>query len=102
MRHARAFAWLLVVVARAADNWPSNITGWVLNGVTGEPLKTSELALRNQISSIPAYSATTDETGSFSFRTANGGKYELTVHRDGFVQTKIFLVIVAGENHAGI
>src|SRR5437016_4833052 len=105
MMRARAFAWLLVVVARAADNQPSapsNITGRVLNGVTGEPLKKSELALRNQTASGTGYHATTDETGSFSFRTANGGKYELMVQRDGFVQTKISLAIVSGQNQAGI
>jgi hypothetical protein len=72
MKHAWAFAWLLVMAAQAADNppsAPSNIAGRVLNGVTGEPLKKAELALRSQSNpSRAADSATTDETGTFSLR----------------------------------
>jgi hypothetical protein len=106
MKHVPALAWLLVAAAHAADNQaPSapNVTGRVLNGATGEPLKKSELALRKQDdSSGQAYHATTDEAGSFSFRVAEGGSYELVVRRDGFVQTSKVLAIAPGRSEAGI
>lgn len=105
MMHVQAFAWLLVAAAHAADQPGelSTVTGRVLNGVTGEPVKKAELALRNQTNpSAPADSATTGETGAFSFRVTEGGRYQLVVQRNGFVQASKVLAITSGQNEAGL
>src|SRR6266513_915666 len=106
MTHVRAIAWLLVAAAQAADNQPaapSSVSGRVLNGVTGEPIQKAELALRNQTNpSGTAFSATSDETGGFSFRVTEGGRYELVVHRDRFLRSSKAVVITPGQSGAGL
>lgn len=90
---------LLSVIAPAADVKPPelcNVSGGVVNAATSEPIKKAQLTLRS-VASGPSYTATTDDSGSFSLHAVEAGKYELVIQRRGFVHAGQSLSLHAGQ-----
>lgn len=64
---------------------PGSISGTVLGGATGQPLRRAQVTLRPADSKAAARYQTTDESGSFSFPSVAPGQYVITVQREGYL-----------------
>jgi hypothetical protein len=64
---------------------PGAISGTVLSGATGQPLRRAQVVLHPADSKGTALYQTTDESGGFSFPKVATGRYSITVQRDGYL-----------------
>jgi hypothetical protein len=77
-------ALLLAPLALAQARAPV-LSGVVLGGADGKPVKRAEVILRSAGPGIPPLGVTTDENGRFAFFDVRPGQYDLRAMRHGFL-----------------
>jgi uncharacterized surface anchored protein len=98
-----ALAWMPGEAQTGAAVGPYNISGTVVNALTGEPVRRATVAVLSEVDSHTVQSAETDREGRFNLERLPAAKYQLTASKRGYL-TAFYLeheeystAIVTGE-----